>query len=156
MENQCKKVLFVCLGNICRSPIGEAVFQHLIEQRGLQDKWATDSAATGPWHIGKSPDSRARSTLKKHGIEYNGKARLLTRDDFNTFDFIFGMDENNISDIKAEAPRNSKAEIMLLGEFDPQGERIIRDPYYDSGAAGFEKCLQQCMRCCTEFLDRYN
>lgn len=64
------------------------------------------------------------------------------------------MDENNITDLKGQAPNGSKAKILMLGDFDPQGERIIRDPYYDSGSAGFEKCYEQCLRSCTAFLDQ--
>ncbi|KAK5637920.1 hypothetical protein RI129_012215 [Pyrocoelia pectoralis] len=149
-----KRALFVCLGNICRSPIAEAVFTHVIKERDLQDKWQADSAATGPWHIGKMPERRARSTLEKYSIEYNGRARQLQPADYNNFDYIFGMDESNMSDIWADAPSNCKAKILMLGDFDPEGDRIIRDPYYDSGSEGFEKCLKQCLRCCNAFLDK--
>ncbi|KAJ8921153.1 hypothetical protein NQ315_013625, partial [Exocentrus adspersus] len=70
-----QKALFVCLGNICRSPIGEAVFQHLVNEKGISDQWKVDSAGIGNWHAGKRPDSRARGVLEKYNIEYNGRAR---------------------------------------------------------------------------------
>uniref|UniRef100_A0A1W7RA87 Low molecular weight phosphotyrosine protein phosphatase n=1 Tax=Hadrurus spadix TaxID=141984 RepID=A0A1W7RA87_9SCOR len=148
-------VLFVCLGNICRSPIAEAVFAHLAKEKGVLTKWAIDSAATGDWHIGKKPDKRAIACMEKHGIVMNHRARQLCGDDFEKFDYIFGMDNNNIEDIKDFAPSKSyKAKIELLGSYDPKNELIIRDPYYDSGAEGFEVVYQQCVRCCKSFLDR--
>ncbi|XP_044763539.1 low molecular weight phosphotyrosine protein phosphatase-like [Coccinella septempunctata] len=151
-----KKVLMVCLGNICRSPIAEGVFQHLVRQKGLESKWMVDSAAVAGYHIGKSPDHRALTTMKSNGIAYSNKARQVKKQDFESFDFIFGMDEENISDLEGMAPANCKAKIGLLGDYDPQGERIIRDPYYDRGAEGFKKCYQQCLRSCTAFLEQHS
>lgn len=91
-----------------------------------------DSAAIGPWHIGKLPDKRARKVLEDFKVEYSieNKARQINPEDFYKFDYIFGMDEDNISDLERIKPGGSKAAILLLGDFDPQGERIIRDPYY--------------------------
>ncbi|XP_018562437.1 low molecular weight phosphotyrosine protein phosphatase 1 [Anoplophora glabripennis] len=149
-----QKALFVCLGNICRSPIADAIFQHLLKERGIADQWEVDSAGIGGWHAGNRPDSRARNVLKKYNIEYNGRARQIEDEDFHEFDYIFGMDENNISNLQDQAPIGSKAKILLLGDYDPQGERIIRDPYYDRGSEGFEVCYQQCLRSCKAFLDQ--
>uniref|UniRef100_A0A336KGL4 Low molecular weight phosphotyrosine protein phosphatase n=1 Tax=Culicoides sonorensis TaxID=179676 RepID=A0A336KGL4_CULSO len=151
MSNK-KSVLFICLGNICRSPIAEAVFLKQINDLGIADKFHVDSAAIGAWHIGKKPDHRAISTMEKHNLPYNNRARQITKEDFKKFDFIFGMDDENISDLERLAPKDSTAKILLLGDFDPNNERIIRDPYYDRGAEGFEKCYEQCMRCCENFL----
>ncbi|XP_056632609.1 low molecular weight phosphotyrosine protein phosphatase 1-like [Diorhabda sublineata] len=150
-----QKVLFVCLGNICRSPIAEAVFQNLVNQKGLSNQWVVDSAAIGPWHVGKQPDHRARQILQNHNIPYNGRARQIEKKDFNEFDFIFGMDEENISDLHSRAPKDSKAKILLLGDFDPEGDKIIRDPYYDDGSEGFEKCYKQCLRASEGFLKQH-
>lgn len=156
MASTKKGVLFICLGNICRSPIAEAVFLHLIKENGKQNDWEVDSAALGSWHIGSRPDRRATKILKNHGIEYSHRVRQITRDDFHKFDFIFGMDENNMRALNEEKPSGSKAQLHLLGSFDPKGERIIRDPYYDDNDEGFEKCYQQCVRSCTAFLESHS
>lgn len=78
----------------------------------------------------------------------------IKTEDFKHFDYIFGMDDDNIDDLNSMKPKDGKAKILLLGDFDPQGERIIRDPYYDQGSEGFEKCYVQCVRCCTDFLKK--
>ncbi|KAG1660854.1 Low molecular weight phosphotyrosine protein phosphatase 2 [Nymphon striatum] len=140
--------------NICRSPIAEAIFLNLIEKKGLDDEWKVDSAAIGEFHIGSQPDKRARNVIKKNNIEYSHKVRLLCKEDFREFDYIFGMDENNIKDINEMKPKNGTAKVDLLGKYDPQNETIIVDPYYDSGSSGFEHVFHQCVRCCTAFLDQ--
>lgn len=99
----------------------------------MDDKWEVDSAAIGPWHIGRSPDYRALNVLKNNGITYTNKARQIEKKDFQDFDYIFGMDDENISDLKSIAPKNCHAKILLLGDFGlPHEDRIIRDPYYVS------------------------
>ncbi|KAG8177934.1 hypothetical protein JTE90_000797 [Oedothorax gibbosus] len=151
----CKKsALFVCLGNICRSPIAEAVFAHFVREAGLTDKWLIDSAATADYHTGKLPDRRARQCMESHSIPMDHRARPVRAEDFTKFDYIFGMDENNISDLKDLAPKHYTAKIELLGDYDPQGPCIIRDPYYDDGSEGFEEVYKQCMRCCKAFLEK--
>ncbi|XP_055680032.1 low molecular weight phosphotyrosine protein phosphatase 1-like [Lutzomyia longipalpis] len=149
-----KSALFVCLGNICRSPIAEAVFMDEVKKAGQEDQWTIDSAAIGGWHVGNNPDYRARGTMEKHNLPYSNRARQIKKEDFNKFTYIFGMDEENISDLKERAPANSSAKILLLGDFDPEGKRIIRDPYYDSGSDGFEQCYVQCVRSCKAFLSK--
>ncbi|KAF7285903.1 hypothetical protein GWI33_009376 [Rhynchophorus ferrugineus] len=149
-----KGALFVCLGNICRSPIAEAVFSHVLKEKGIDGQWQVDSAAIGPWHIGKRPDSRALKTLLNHNVPSSCRARQIDEQDFHNFDYIFGMDNNNITNLKDMQPKGSKANVLLLGDFDPEGDKIIRDPYYDSGSDGFEKCYQQCVRSCNGFLDQ--
>ncbi|KAK5967388.1 Low molecular weight phosphotyrosine protein phosphatase [Trichostrongylus colubriformis] len=150
-----RSVLFVCLGNICRSPIAEAVFLDIIKKRGIRDEWKVDSSAIIDFHTGKPPDRRAMSTLKKFGItDYQHKARVTSTADLREFDYVFGMDNSNISDLKdLEKETESKAKIQLLGEFDPEGHRIVPDPYYESGEAMFEQVYHQCVRCCEAFLD---
>jgi len=156
MANMAKKsVLFVCLGNICRSPIAEAVLTNLVTEKGEAEKWYIDSAGTGDWHIGNPPDKRGRNCLKTHGITTSHKARQVRADDFQKFDFIFGMDENNMSDLKDIQPANSKCILEMLGEYDPQGRQIVQDPYY-GGDDGFESVYQQCLRCCKKFLEKHS
>ncbi|RZF36220.1 hypothetical protein LSTR_LSTR008546 [Laodelphax striatellus] len=149
-----KSALFICLGNICRSPIAEAVCKKVVVDLGVSNRWHIDSAAIGPWHVGNPPDPRAISTLKAHGLSTQHRARQLSTEDFRKFDYIFGMDEENMDALKTRTPKDSKAECLLLGSFDPSGETIIRDPYYDRGDAGFEKCYQQCVSSCTEFIKK--
>ncbi|XP_053211631.1 low molecular weight phosphotyrosine protein phosphatase-like [Panonychus citri] len=148
-------VLMVCLGNICRSPISEAVFQHVVKERGLEDKWFVDSAATSNEHTGSPPDRRATACIKRHGIEYKHKCRQLCKDDYKKFHFIFGMDKSNLQDIKRKAPADGTAEIGLLGDYHPDGKTIIHDPWYDSDDKGFEECYEKALASVNAFLDSH-
>uniref|UniRef100_A0A0N4YJW7 LMWPc domain-containing protein n=1 Tax=Nippostrongylus brasiliensis TaxID=27835 RepID=A0A0N4YJW7_NIPBR len=123
------------LGNICRSPIAEAVFLDIIKKRGVQDEWKVDSSAIIDFHTGKGPDRRAMSTLKKFGItDYQHRARVTSTADIREFDYIFGMDNSNISDLRdLEKQTEGKAKIELLGKYDPEGHLIVPDPYYEAG-----------------------
>uniref|UniRef100_A0A4D5RN12 Low molecular weight phosphotyrosine protein phosphatase n=1 Tax=Ixodes scapularis TaxID=6945 RepID=A0A4D5RN12_IXOSC len=154
MAASSKSALFVCLGNICRSPIAEAVFRHVAKERGVLDEWNIDSAATGDWHVGSKPDRRAIQCMKDHNVEMDHRARQVTLDDFRDFDYIFAMDNANLNDLKDLAPKGSKAKVVLLGKYDPEGQTIIRDPYYDSNSQGFEEVYAQCVRCCNAFFDQ--
>lgn len=148
-----KKALFICLGNICRSPIAEAVFLKTISDAGVANQWEVDSAAIGAWHVGNKPDHRALSTMEIHDLPYNNCARQIKQSDFNHYDYILGMDEENMYDLKRLAPNGSRAKLLMLGDFDTEVPgKIIRDPYYDQGAVGFEQCYAQCMRCCATLL----
>lgn len=150
-----RSVMFVCLGNICRSPMAEAVFKEVARQSGVADKWHAESAGTGGWHVGCSPDDRTMAVLRNNGIQFKHSAQQLSKKDFDKFDFIFGMDQSNMSEINRKKPKGSKAQVLLLGSFDPEGDSIIQDPYYDSDNKGFEKCYQQCLRSCKTFLDKH-
>ncbi|KAM9703123.1 low molecular weight phosphotyrosine protein phosphatase isoform 1-T1 [Menidia menidia] len=149
-----KSVLFVCLGNICRSPIAEAVFRKMATDAGVVDKWRIDSAATSTYEIGNPPDHRGQACMKKHDVPMRHVARQVTKDDFMSFEYILCMDESNMSDLtrKAKSVKNHKAKIELLGSYDPQKQLIIKDPYYGSDE-DFEKVYVQCVRCCTAFLE---
>lgn len=155
MSSDKLSVLFVCLGNICRSPMAEAVFKDVAKQNGVADKWHAESAGTAGYHVGCSPDDRTMTVLKNHGIQFAHSAQQLGKEDFSKFDFIFGMDQSNMNDINRKKPKGSKAQVLLLGSFDPEGDSIIKDPYYDSDLRGFEKCYQQCFRSCKSFLDKH-
>ncbi|XP_040204612.1 low molecular weight phosphotyrosine protein phosphatase isoform X1 [Rana temporaria] len=150
-----KSVLFVCLGNICRSPIAEAVFQKLVSDEGVSHEWSIDSAATSDWNVGCSPDSRAIKCLKSHNTETSHRARQITKEDFMSYDYVLCMDESNLRDLKRKCDQvqNCKAKIELLGSYDPQKRLIIEDPYYGSDE-DFETVYQQCVRCCKSFLEK--
>ncbi|XP_062894614.1 low molecular weight phosphotyrosine protein phosphatase isoform X1 [Mobula hypostoma] len=141
-------------GNICRSPIAEAIFRKLATDQGVINKWMIDSAGVIDINVGKSPDSRALNSLRQHGIETTHKARQVTKNDFATFDFMLCMDESNLRSLKSMAGKvnNPKSNIKLLGSFDPQKKHIIQDPYYGN-ESDFEEVYQQCLRCCTAFLE---
>ena len=156
MSTDKKSVLFICLGNICRSPIAEAVFRHLAVKKGVSHNWDIDSGAIGEWHVGNPPDVRARNCMKKYNISMDHRARQICTEDFSRFQFILGMDDENLYDINSISPPGHKASIEMLGDYDPEGDRIIRDPYYDDNDAGFHKCYQQCMRCCEAFLNKHS
>ncbi|XP_054976471.1 low molecular weight phosphotyrosine protein phosphatase isoform X1 [Sorex araneus] len=161
-EQATKSVLFVCLGNICRSPIAEAVFRKLATDQNVLDKWRIDSAATSTYEIGNPPDYRGQNCMKKHDVPMNHIARQvpylnlkITKEDFATFDYILCMDESNLRDLnrKSNQVKNCKAKIELLGSYDPQKQTIIEDPYYGN-ESDFETVYQQCLRCCQAFLEK--
>jgi len=146
-----KSVLFICLGNICRSPIAEAVFRHEVDKKKLSDKFVIDSAALASYHIGGRADDRALSCLKERGITCTHIVRQVTKEDFNKFDFIFGMDEENMRGLNRLKPKDCRARVQLLGEYDPEKQLIIEDPYYGH-YEGFVTVYDQCMRCCAALL----
>ncbi|KAL1920566.1 uncharacterized protein VTP21DRAFT_943 [Calcarisporiella thermophila] len=146
-------VLFVCLGNICRSPMAEAVFAHIVNSNGLAEQFEIDSAGTAGYHVGSTPDERSVATCVKHGVKVNHRARQVSKQDFDKFDYILCMDESNLRDLMDMRPKNSKAKVHLFGSYDPQGKRIIQDPYY-GGMSGFEVNFQQVSRCSLAFLEK--
>ena len=126
------RVLFVCLGNICRSPMAEAVFQHLVNEAGLGDKIQIDSAGTSGWHVGEQAHRGTRHVLQQHNVAYDGRARQIRTQDFGQFDYILAMDNANLSDLHSMMPANSPA--ILKRFLDYAGDVSIRevpDPYYD-------------------------
>jgi protein-tyrosine phosphatase len=135
------KVLFVCLGNICRSPSAEGVFRKVLEAQGLQGRVEVDSCGIGDWHIGKAPDPRAQQAAQRRGIDISGlRARQLSEDDFAVFDFILAMDHDNLSAIHAMQPEGYQGRSCLFLSFAGQPDSAVPDPYY-GGEQGFENVL---------------
>ena len=137
-------VLFVCLGNICRSPAAEAIFINLINDKGIARKFIVDSAGTGSWHVGKSADSRMRFAAKQRNIQISSNARQITEEDFNKFNFIVVMDNsnfNNVIDFKNRVNGSDFAKIIKIQEFASIfTEKEVPDPYF-GGDAGFDHVL---------------
>ena len=134
-------VLFVCMGNICRSPTAEGVFRHHVEAAGLTGDIEIDSAGTHAYHVGEPPDRRARAAAERRGMSLEGiYARRVSTADFERFDYIIAMDEDNLYRLQQEAPDEHKAELRLFLEFSKAPETEVPDPYY-GGTAGFERVL---------------
>jgi protein-tyrosine phosphatase len=130
-------VLFVCLGNICRSPLAEAAFRQEAERRGLDVE--IDSAGTGAWHVGHPPDRRAQAVARRHGIDIGGyRARQVTPEDFRRFTHVVALDRDNLAALKALRPRDATAELLLLLDA-VEGRRgeAVADPYFGDDA-GFD------------------
>jgi protein-tyrosine phosphatase len=134
------RVLFVCMGNICRSPAAEIVFRHIVEAEGLGNRIGIDSAGTIGYHTGNPPDKRMSATLRARGYQPKGRARQVCHEDFDEFDLILPMDHENEADLRRlKRDGQSRAEIRAFSSFcaaNPLGH--VPDPYY-GGAAGFEK-----------------
>lgn len=140
------KILFVCLGNICRSPLAEGVFASYVSQKGYDAVLRCDSAGTAGYHIGSDPDHRSIKTARDYGIELCHKGRKLSLADFQEFDYILAMDQNNYRDIQDLGRKaNGKANVFLFRDFDPEGKGDVPDPYY-GGMPDFEEVYQMCYR----------
>jgi len=142
------RILFVCMGNICRSPTAEGVMRHLLAERGMDGEIEVDSAGTGGWHAGAPPDARATATARARGITLEGAARQVTTEDFEEFDLLVAMDRDNFEDLRAIAPPGTEHKLrMLLAD-----GRDVPDPYY-GGTRGFEQVLDLVKTACEEMLD---
>jgi protein-tyrosine phosphatase len=157
------KILFVCLGNICRSPTAQGVFEKFVEQKKLQDKFEIDSAGTAAYHIGSQPDARSIKHAEKRGYKlHHQRARKVDFADFMHYDYILAMDNSNYEDLKDFAPKDYHKKIHLLLEFADKDllKKInnvsteVPDPYY-SGADGFEKVLDLIENTCGSFLKKF-
>ncbi len=135
-------VLFVCMGNICRSPTAEAVFKHRVTLAGLDSRIASDSAGTHDYHIGDPPDERSQRHAAKRGYDLSRlRARQIGSSDFARFDYLLAMDENNLSLLARDCPGEYAAKLALFMRYAASGEVIaVPDPYY-GGAQGFERVL---------------
>jgi protein-tyrosine phosphatase len=151
------RVLFVCLGNICRSPTALAAMRRLVEQAGLQDAVELDSAGTGAWHVGSPPDDRAVAAAARRGIRLTGVGRQVSAEDLATFDYVIAMDAANRRELRriAREAGLSDHNVYLLREFDPASVRAGRldvpDPY-SGGPEGFERVLDQVEAACAGLL----
>ncbi|MFO8155582.1 MAG: low molecular weight protein-tyrosine-phosphatase [Thiohalospira sp.] len=136
------RVLFVCLGNICRSPTAQGVFSRIIEEEGLTGRVAIDSAGTHAYHVGKAPDPRAQTAASKRGYDLSPqRARKAEPEDFHAFDYVLAMDRENYQNLKRIAPPGLEDRLHLFLSFDEQGrETEVPDPYY-GGDKGFERVL---------------
>lgn len=154
----CSRLLFVCMGNICRSPLAEGVFAHLAQERGVRHRFTIDSCGTGGWHAGELADPRARATAVRYGIHLTHRARQLEAADLERFDLLLAMDRANLRALHAAGAPPARA--RLLREFDPSIPGAILaadppevpDPYYGSGD-GFEQVYTMLHSACTGLLD---
>ncbi|TGQ77459.1 low molecular weight phosphotyrosine protein phosphatase [Mesorhizobium sp. M8A.F.Ca.ET.207.01.1.1] len=129
-------ILFVCLGNICRSPLAEGVLRAVLAERGYGGDMVLDSAATSGWEVGSAPDPRSIAVATSHGIDLSGqRARRITPADFHRFDLILGMDRSNVADLKALAPAAVRDRVHLFLEFAEGEPRDVPDPYYEDQEA---------------------
>ncbi len=151
------RILFVCLGNICRSPTAEGVMRTLVGEAGLEESIELDSAGTGGWHVGNPPDRRATETARARGITLDGAARQVRRADFEDFDLILAMDGSNLADLRRLAPdEQARKRVRMLREFDAASAGLedldVPDPYY-GGPSGFEDVLDVVRAACVGLLD---
>lgn len=135
------KVLFVCMGNICRSPAAEGAFRDLVEKAGLSDEFMIDSAGTGAWHEGEPADRRMRRAAERRGLTLTSLARPVRSDDYEHFDVILAMDTDNLRTLRRHAPAAHHHKIRLFRDLDPEDPGLdVPDPYYGP-EGGFEDVL---------------
>ncbi len=147
-----KKVIFVCLGNICRSPMAHGIFQRMVDDAGLSEEIEVDSAGTASFHIGELPDKRARQTCEEYGIKLTHRARAFVKEDLDRFDYILAMDKENLYNIRKLASGQHYAKVQLMRAYDvkfPNTE--VPDPYFGA-MDGFEDVYQMLERSCAELL----
>lgn len=152
------RILFVCLGNICRSPTAEGVMRRLVAEAGLEDEIEVASAGTGNWHMGEPPDSRAAAAAAERGVKLAGSAQQVGAADFEGYDLLIAMDRSNHAELSRLAPDDeARAKVRLLREFDPAGRGgagapDVPDPYF-GGEDGFAEVMEIVERSCSALLD---
>jgi protein-tyrosine phosphatase len=158
------RLLFVCLGNICRSPTAEGVMRELVAREGLADDVQVESAGTGAWHVGSAPDRRASAAARAHGVALEGSARQVAEADFDDFDLLLAMDRQNARELRARARgERQAAKVRLLREFDPASvagdgsaaghDLDVPDPYY-GGDDGFDEVFALVQAACAGLLEQ--
>lgn len=154
MSEKRVKVLFVCMGNICRSPMAEGVFKHQVKQAGLDDSIATDSAGTHDYHIGEPPDPRAQRAASRRGYDLSAlRGRQVSRGDFGEYDYLLAMDETNLRALERLCPSRQAHKLKLFMTFSTgEALREVPDPYY-GGEQGFERVLDMVERAAQGLLD---
>ena len=141
------RLLFVCMGNICRSPTAEAVMRHLVAERGLEGEVEVDSAGTGSWHVGSPPDERSCVAASRRGLTLSGAARQVTPEDFRTYDLLLAVDDDNLRELRRFAPPGLEHKARRLS-----AEVDVPDPYY-GGEDGFDHVLDVVTEACERLLD---
>ena len=156
-SNEKYKILFVCLGNICRSPAAQAVMQRLVDERGLTERFLIDSAGTSGYHDGDLPDRRMRVHARPRGYELTHRSRRVEGSDFEEFDLIVAMDSANAADLQRMAATPDEArKIVMMGDYIGQFRNhydYVPDPYYE-GSEGFELVLDLLEEACNNLLDK--
>lgn len=154
LRSMMTKVLFICMGNICRSPSAEGVFRHLINDAGLSRLIGVDSAGTHDYHVGEAPDARAQAAARKRGYDISHqRARQVTSQDFQDYDLVLAMDWENLTALKQVCPRAYQHKLRLLMSFaNEHEEATVPDPYY-GGPEGFGKTLDYIEDACQGMLD---
>lgn len=148
-------ILFVCLGNICRSPLAEGVFRSVVEKAGKSHFYHIDSAATGSWHVGDPPDPRMIETANRHGTDLsNQRCRKIAPNDFYGFDLIICMDRSNIHNVEAIMPADATAKISMFMQFSLGQDIEVPDPYYMEAKDGFEQVYRMVLEASNALLDK--
>ena len=130
--------MFVCTGNICRSPLAHGVFEQMVQEQGLGLQFFVESSGTDSYHVGEEADGRMRRTAAQHGYSFSHRAARVTPEDLKKYDVIFGMDQGHVRQLKAMAQPEDRKKIYLYRDFDPEGSGNVPDPYY-GGDEGFEE-----------------
>lgn len=152
-----RSLLFVCLGNICRSPLAQGIFMHMARERDVLEHYRIESAGIGAWHCGEPPDSRAIETAARRGITLLSVCRQVNGTDFREFDLLLPMDRSNRDQLLAKCPKDLRHKIRLMREFDPETrpetEPEVPDPYHGD-SHGFDRVFEMLHRSCAALLDR--
>ncbi|MCB0569128.1 MAG: low molecular weight phosphotyrosine protein phosphatase [Phaeodactylibacter sp.] len=149
------KILMVCLGNICRSPLAEGIMRQKVTERGLN--WEVDSAGTGFWHIGEPPDSRSIQTARKYGLDITTqRARQISAQDLARFDLILTMDESNYRDVlRLAKPQHQEDKVAMILDYAHPGKNLsVPDPYWDDD--GFDQIYQMLTEACERVIDAHS